>query len=438
MENLLKTGIGEKRRIDLLKKYVYLIFCVYCLLPIGLMAQDKLPVRLSSKYAVLINADNGCTIVEKNHLKRIYPASTTKIVTALFALHQLRDSHLDIQVECPKECLQKVTREYKLKNLNVLPPYILQTDGTTFHLVAGEKISYKSLLYGLLVSSGNDAANVLAYHLGKGSIEQFMHELNQYVKSLGCAHSHFCNPHGLHHPNHYSTSYDMALIAMKALEIPLIRQIVSATYYDVPATNKQAARKIHQANKLLLQGKLYFEEAVGMKTGYTSDGGYCLLAAASNGQRNLIAAIYDSKERNIRYRDAIEMFTQAFEEKPITRTLFNAEDPPFKYALKKGKVLKAKIEDPIEITYYRSESPFITTQLEFTRVALPILKGDLVGELHIDLAGQRIKSAHLYAAHTLRKPFYRSMVFWLSLSAMISILVGLFIGWKRVQIAHQN
>jgi len=304
--------------------------------------------RIESSFAVLMNVSNGAILFEKKMHDQIYPASTTKIATALFVLSMTDD--LDQMIVASRESLKSVSRKYKDEHLDQLPPYILQTDGTSFKIMEGEELSLRALLYGLLLSSGNDAANVIAAHFGKGDISSFMDKMNLFLLSIGCKNSFFCNPHGLHHKNQVSTAYDMAIIARAAIKNPMIAEIVRSKEFLRPKTNKQQERMIRQSNRLVIPGKLQFEEAIGMKTGYTKNVGYCLLAAAKDGKRELVAALFNAKEDCIRYRDAITLFSLAFEEEKIERTLFE-----------KGRQLqnKGRLNEDVKIAIYPSEEKFM-------------------------------------------------------------------------------
>ena len=330
--------------------------------------------QIQSSFAVLMNVSNGAILFEKRMHDKIHPASTTKIATALFALTLTND--LDQMIVASKQSLRSVSRKYKDENLDHLPPYILQTDGTSFTIMEGEELSLRSLLYGLLLSSGNDAANVIAAHFGKGDIGIFMEKMNLFLSSIGCKNSSFCNPHGLHHKDQISTAYDMAIIAKEAIKNPIIAEIVRSKEFVRPKTNKQKERIITQANRLVIPGKLQFDEAIGMKTGYTQNAGYCLLAAATDGKRELVAALFNAKEDCIRYRDAITLFSLAFEEEKTSRLLFE-----------KGRRFhnNAVLNQDIKIDIYPSEEEFIRIDAKIGSLDIYI-NDALVGKFPLEVA----------------------------------------------------
>src|SRR6185437_6437502 len=143
----------------------------------------------------------------------------------------------------------------------------------------GEEMPLKEYLYGMMVRSGNDAANVIAEYVS-GSIPTFMQELNDYLKQIGCLNTTFCNPHGLHHPDHKTTAFDMALLTREAMKNPVFREIVSTVRHKRPKTNKRPAAVLVQTNRIIKSGtQYYYPKAIGVKTGYHSRAQNTLVAA---------------------------------------------------------------------------------------------------------------------------------------------------------------
>src|SRR5690606_27597099 len=128
-----------------------------------------------------------------------------------------------------------------------VPSYWLESDGTMMHLKVGEMVTLDALLHGMMLVSGNDAANVVAEHI-EGSVPQFMDSLNEYLQSIGCKNTKYSNPHGLTHHEHWSTAYDLAVMTRKALKIPKFREIVSTLVYTKPKTNKQPQSELRLTN----------------------------------------------------------------------------------------------------------------------------------------------------------------------------------------------
>ena len=367
-------------------------------------------VHVNAKAAILINAQTGAVLYEKKGHETIYPASLTKIATLLYALEK-KENNIDEMIACPSYCLKKINSNVKIANDYRDPAYWLEPDGTHFWIRRGEKLCFKNLLYGLMLASGNDAANCIAHHVG-GRVDHFVEEMNHYLKRMGCLNTHFYNPHGLHHPKHTSTPYDMALIAKKALQKPLIRTIVASKQHERARTNKQEKKVFKQHNLLLKEGKFFYPHAIGLKTGYTLKAGYCLAAAATQGQRTLIAMIFGCKDSKERYRDAIRLFEKAFSETKETRLLFRKDENVFIREISQAKgVLSAKLINDVKIHYFPSEEPELQIALNWEVMELPIKAGTWVGEMHIyDQNHVLLEKSPLYAKEDIEKKSYLKLL----------------------------
>lgn len=209
------------------------------------------PPTLTAAAAMLMDWQTGQVLWEKNGFQRRAPASTTKVMTALLALERGR-----------------------LEDRVLVSQRAARTGGSSMYIKAGEVYTLRELLYGLLLHSGNDAAVAIAEHIG-GSVEAFAELMNQRALELGARSTHFVNPHGLHHPNHYSTAYDLALITRQALRHPVFAAIVRQRQLEL--TLGERTLPLRNTNRLLWM----FEGADGVKTGTTSAAGACLIASAT-------------------------------------------------------------------------------------------------------------------------------------------------------------
>ena len=218
------------------------------------------PATSAASYALLDPA-SGEALAEKDADTRRPMASTTKIMTALVALERLS---LDDTVTVPAEAVG--------------------VEGSSIYLFAGEQITVRTLLYALLLSSANDAAAALALHTA-GSIEAFAALMNEKAAALQLHDTHFCNPHGLHDAQHYTTARDLARLTAAALENDSFAEIVSAKRYSAPQNGTDAARLFVNHNRLLRT----LDGAVGVKTGFTRASGRCLVSAAEREGLLLIA-----------------------------------------------------------------------------------------------------------------------------------------------------
>lgn len=233
----------------------------------------------NAKSAVIIDAKSGAVLFEKNAHSRMPMASTTKIMTALCVLEK---SDPDTVIEIPKQAAG--------------------VEGSSIYLKQGEKMTVKDLLYGLLLESGNDAATALAIGVF-GSVDECCKYMNERCHDMGLVDTSFENPHGLDGENHYTTAYELALITKEAMKNSLFRQIVSTESY---ITSGENPRYFSNHNRLL---KTY-ENAIGVKTGYTSKSGRCLVSAsADNGEEYIAVTLNDPLD----WQDHKDMHTYAFD-----------------------------------------------------------------------------------------------------------------------------
>jgi serine-type D-Ala-D-Ala carboxypeptidase (penicillin-binding protein 5/6) len=391
---------------------------------------EPLKVHIGAKSAILINAETGAILFAKEPFMACHPASITKIATALYVLE--KKSHaLQEWVTASQEAVGVVTPQAKRLGGAKYPPYRLTTDGTHMSLKAGETLTVRELLHGLLISSGNDAANVLAEYVSS-SIPVFMEELNAYLKQLGCLNTRFVNPHGLPHIEQITTASDMVKITLAAMKYPLFREIVAKVQHPRPQTNKQPASVLVQMNRLLRRGRFFYPKAIGVKTGYT-DAGANLVAAAQDGDRTLIAVILYSTDVRQRFQDATTLFEAAFRENKKVRTLLTKDHERFAREVKGGKnPLEAALIEDVQIEYYPSEEPQLKAVLKWDGVKLPIHEGQRVGEVQLisDL-GKVFKVVPLFAKKEVEMNFIAQVgnVYELARAkkALIVAIVGLSI-----------
>ena len=163
-------------------------------------------------------------------------------------------------------------------------------------LKVGEKITVENLLYCLLLPSGNEAANALARVTG-GSVDEFVQMMNDRAKELGCVNTHFANPNGLHDDNHYSCAYDLYLIAQQAMKNSTFATIVNTAQKKLPATNMNVERIIYTTNQLILSSysSIYYDNFYGIKTGHTSQAGYCLVSYAKQSGYTYYSVVLGAK-----------------------------------------------------------------------------------------------------------------------------------------------
>lgn len=229
---------------------------------VPLLATESFPApSVSAEAACLIDAHSGAVLFEANSSARLPMASTTKIMTALVVLETL-----------------------PLDTLVTVPPEAAGIEGSSIYLKAGEQLTVETLLYGLLLESGNDAAHTLAVACA-GDIPRFAERMNQKAAELGLVGTHFENPHGLTADGHYTTAYELARITAEAMKNETFCDIVRTKKKLAPSTDGELTRVFYNHNKML---RLY-DGAVGVKTGYTKVAGRCLVTASETEGRRFIA-----------------------------------------------------------------------------------------------------------------------------------------------------
>jgi serine-type D-Ala-D-Ala carboxypeptidase (penicillin-binding protein 5/6) len=246
---------------------------------------------VNAQGAMLIDAFTGRTIFQKSPDQPFYPASTTKILTALLVIEE---GDLDHEVVVDIED----TRAGE-SSLNLKP---------------GETYTRRQMLYGLMLKSANDVAAALARD-NAGSVDAFAAKMTQRARELGAASSHFANPHGLHNPSHYTTPHDLALIARAAMDQPLFRQVVSTVHYAW--ANSTGIVELRNHNRLLWE----FPGCTGLKTGYTYPAQQVLVSSALWGTREVISVVMHTDRPGI-WEDSKLLLTYGFSHLPERRSQF--------------------------------------------------------------------------------------------------------------------
>ena len=207
--------------------------------------------NIYSQAAILVDSKDGTVIYEKNSNERMYPASTTKILTAIIALESCS---LNDRITASPNAINSIKSGYTNANIQV-----------------GEELSMEDLLYALLIKSANEAANVIAEYIA-GSTDNFANMMNAKANELGCTNTHFVNANGVHDDNHYTTASDLAIIAEYCMKNETFRKMVSTQYYTLPATPQYPSddRVLKNSNSLLIpDNTYYYQYAIGMKTGFS-------------------------------------------------------------------------------------------------------------------------------------------------------------------------
>ncbi len=397
--------------------------------------------------AILMEQNSGRVLYSKNAYEKMYPASTTKIITCLLVLDNCRFSDM---VNVSYYAVHSVPATYSIANL-----------------IPGEVLSVRDLIYALMIGSANDAAFVLAEYVANGgnnylidssedaktkfneSIQKFSDMMNNKAKEIGCTSTNFVNPNGVHNENHYSTAYDLALIAKYAYSNLELMSIVKTMEYSLPSTDKYTGetRVCKCTNSLLYSGrKTYYEYANGMKTGYTDPAGYCIVATASKGDIDLIVVILKSEFSSYsatanqydftRESDCIRLFNYGFDNYSYTNFV-SSGDVARTVNIINGepntKSLDLIVKDDIRALISKDEVIDITPNIKFTKFLAPIAKGDVVGSITYTYNGQKYTS-DLIAAHDVYSGDYTNFLIGLIGTFVILLLFVIVLSKKN----HNN
>lgn len=334
-----------------------------CFLPV-LSATAFADISTSAVSAVVIEAETGTVLYSKNMNEQRAMASTTKIMTAILTIEA---GDLD--------------REF------TVDPLAIQVEGTSMGLREGDRVTRRALLYGILLPSGNDAANAAAVSVS-GTISAFVDKMNKKAEELDLSSTHFATPSGLDAKGHYTTAYDLAMLAAYAMKNDVFREVVSCQSKEVEFGNPPFKRTLYNSNKMLKR----YEGAIGIKTGFTDNARRCLVSAAERGGVELIAVTLNAPDD---WNDHTKMLNLGF-------TKVSA------YPLETGcseQIAVAGTGKTVGV-YADSASLSLTPeqrQILERRVLLPrmvyggIMKGDRLGSIEFLLDGKIVKSVPLYA-----------------------------------------
>lgn len=402
------------------------------------------PLLGSGETGILIDAASGRVLFESESQKRMYPASTTKIMTALLAFEAIGRGELtlDTQVQVTAEMLKDS-----------------DPDGSNIALKEGEVMSMDNLLKGLMVASGNDAACAIAAQVGK-SIPEFVDMMNSRAAELGCTDTHFVNPNGLHDDEHYTTAADMAKIARAAMSLEKFKKIADIAHLKIPPTNiTEKERYYINTNGLLSTMRYttyYYKYATGIKTGHTSKAGNCLVASATRDGIDLIGVIFGGAGVADSHKDNIEMFDWGFETYTYIRALQKG-DMPCEVRVKLGKStdsLTLSVAEAVNVIVPKgtaAEALEVRPNIPDS-VSAPITAGTEIGSVSVFLNGEELGNGVLVASREVERSFFwpvmaaadalwsntvtRTVIFIILIGAAAFILLfirGLYVNLKRTK-----
>ncbi len=341
--------------------------------------QQSQEISILSRYAVVYDRSSGTVLWGKNENTPVPMASTTKIMTAVVMLEQLGIDRLNEEVVVSKESANTI--------------------GSRLGLHTGDKITYNDLLYGLMLCSGNDAAVQIAISIA-GSVPNFAELMNQKAISLGLTNTHFVTPHGLDRDSHYTTALELAIITDCALKNPKIAQVVSTKEYTVNINGYP--KTLSNTNELLG----YLNGVNGVKTGYTSKAGRCLVTSVSRDGFDIITVVLGADTRKIRTQDSIKLIEYTYKnfelvnvEQLISNEYENWRDINEKrIRVYKGKKLRPEIYiESGKYTMYpmrKSENIDITSTAN-VKFEAPVEKNTVVGEITVSKGTELIDTIQI-------------------------------------------
>lgn len=377
--------------------------------------------KITSKAYVLYNPDSDQVIESINGDAKMYPASLTKMLTALVAYEMCED--LDNEII--------TVSENAIKS-------IYGTGSSTAGLKIGEKVTVRQLLYLLIMPSGNDAANVIAEHFC-GDNETFAQIMNQKAKEIGMVNSHFANPHGLHDNNHYTTAKDLALLADAYSEVDTLYEIANTLLFVMPATNKQPEREIKTTNFLMIDGSGYFYAyADGLKTGNTDKAGRCLAASAKKDGLRFICILLDCPEvwrgkNYIRseFLEAAEVFEYAFNNFEYVKiaekgTKIGANSVYETFNKKVDVLLSDDVFSilPNGTDLSKLEIVYNLDNLDDDNLLIPnITKGEKLGTANLYLNGNLLAKTNVISGNTVQSNWW--LKFWHAIDFYVYLILAI-------------
>ena len=359
-----------------MKKILFIIIILLC--PIRVFAEELIP---NSTSGILIEANSGKIIFEKVINKEVSVASMTKMVAQIIILEEIKAKHI------------------KWDDIATVSKNASDMGGSQIYLEQGEKITLEDLMKGISVASGNDATVAMAEYIS-GSEEKFVKRMNEKVKELGLVHTHFTNCTGLDEKNHYSSAYDMAMIARElVVNYPEILKF-SSIYEDYLRENTNKKFWLVNTNKLIAG----YEGTDGLKTGHTDDAGYCLAATTKRNNVRLIAIVLGEKESKIRNKETMELLDYGFNNIKvktlkkkgvlIDRRIVNKADKNYvDIILKEDLNVVEDLEDNNKYKY----------EIEIDNINVPLSANTPIGEIIVKNNSKVIAKEELITAFDLNK-----------------------------------
>ena len=395
--------------------------------------------EVEAKAALLADPDTGEVLYARNIHERLYPASTTKVMTALLVLEAVDRGELALDTVL-------TASETAIANL---PP-----DGSNAGIQVGEELTVEQLLNCIIVVSANEAADILAEGVA-GSIDAFVERMNQRAAELGCTDTHFANTNGLQSVDHYTSAWDLYLIAQEAMTHEIFMRICGIKSFQIPPTNLSPDTRTYYTTNYLIDhhrnASYLYDGATGIKTGSTSDAGYCLVASATRGERTLVSVVLgaervtleDGTQDTKSFSETVRLFDWGFDQ--FSRQVILAEDElvdevPVALSQEQNsvKVHPAEAVERLIPNNLALEDIQRTITLDQEEVDAPVAAGQKLGEITLSygdtvyatvdlLADEDVSASRLLVFQRDLIEFFQRPVVRISAAAVAGLIVLLII-----------
>lgn len=413
-----------KKRFFIIITLIITLFSLYTLSFADTTEND---FQIYSSGSVLIDAKTGKILLQKDMNKKLYPASTTKILTAILAIENL---NLDSKLTASRSAVMAIPSGYSNAGIKI-----------------GESLSVSDLLEMFLIHSANEVGYIFAEEIS-GNIDNFANLMNKKASELGCTNTHFTNPSGIHDVNHYSTAYDMALIAKYCMQNETFRNIVNKKSCKFSATDLYPEERYFKNTNSLLDSsnRYYYEYAIGIKTGFTTQAKNCLIAGAKKDGIELIAVMLGAEAtengQSGRYVDAKNLFDYGFENYKIMDFLKKGsqiKNIEIKNATKETKKLNLIAKSSLSATFQTNFdiSTLVPTIAIFENINAPIAKDTVLGKVSYNIDGI-VYESDLIAENDVIKSNLFEIILQVVFAIIVLILIAEILSHKNFKNKRNN
>ena len=350
----------------MIKNVVIVFACLISTFAIFSLKKSDTAFADNGSAEIVMELNSKRVLYAKNETVRKFMASTTKILTAITVIEN-----------CDVNSLVTVTKE------------TVGVEGSSIYLEAGEVLTVKDLLFGLMLRSGNDCAETLAVYCS-GSIENFACLMNETARKIGAVNSHFVNPHGLHNDGHFTTAYDLALISCYAMKNDIFREIVSTKTVEIPFSTRNYNRRLVNKNKMLKE----FEGSTGIKTGFTKKAGRCLVSSCRRNGMELISVVLNCPPM---FERSKELLADCFNEYSYEKILEADDIIDFVEIKDSDKKCAIYVKNDIYLPLTKMEKKNFSVVYDYPdKLVPPLEKDETVGNIKIYYENNLLFSEKVY------------------------------------------